>query len=285
MIKSKEILKSKNFLVLALFLFIYIFVFSYKGVWVGDDMNYAINLSNNKAVTCFLDILESQNYHYLFYNGRYLAHCIVQFLLSFTNHFIFAFMNGIVYVVFLYLILLNTVNSFSRSSLLFIICLILIGFQTKFVPSCQVGFVWMFCLGLLCVYLFLHVKGKKNLYFYLCLALLGICAGNGQEALNIGLLCAFCVYALRHPFTMSLWQWIIFVSFFIGCVSNVLSPESHSRLDSQTRQSIADSVNVFLSSIRVFYVLIVMIIYKSVKNRQISFMREVVKKDSFFLLR
>lgn len=96
-------------------IFIYaivIFLFSYYNIWQGDDLNYRMIITADNwdalydgpkvPVESFNDILKSQYYHYLFVNGRSIAHTLVQIFCGLLGHGWFAICNSLAYCALIF---------------------------------------------------------------------------------------------------------------------------------------------------------------------------------------
>ena len=92
-------------------MFVMIFVLNKRTLYISDDFLYRFEFRPGMAsnvelepVNGFLSLLRSQYYHYSLWNGRFVAHTIVQFFMQFDK-WVFNVFNTIVYLVLVLLIL------------------------------------------------------------------------------------------------------------------------------------------------------------------------------------
>lgn len=58
---------------------VFIVLLSYAVVWSDDDITYQYNFVDfDRHISSLSDVIESQNCHYIYQNGRYFAHVLVQ---------------------------------------------------------------------------------------------------------------------------------------------------------------------------------------------------------------
>ena len=94
-------------------------------------------------------------------------------------------------------------------------CLIFIGFRTKFTPTCQIGYPWMFAL--VTGYLLVLRKFSKEqqspwkMYNLIWAIPFAIIAGWSQEALVIGVSAALGLMVLLNIKKVTLPQWVLLV--------------------------------------------------------------------------
>lgn len=220
-----------------------VFVFCYTSVWTGDDIEYQFNfavseyLATDSAVErigSLSDLFESQWVHYLTVNGRYVAHWLVQLYCGLLGKTAFAISNALVYVAFI-ILLVKFVGRTLRDvwCLCTVTLLLLLMFDTIYGPACQIGFVWTFALSMSWLYLFFR-STAKSLSACIGLFLFSVIAGQGQEALNIGISGALIIYAATNRKSMTPGQWAMFFGFGAGALTLCLSPASIGRAEELT---------------------------------------------------
>ena len=217
-------------LLIFLALFLFVVCFTSRALWLGDDITYFFHFKSGQVITSVADAFTSQMEHYHVMNGRFLAHFLVQLFLPLWGQTSFALCNGLVYILFLILVLrFSHVPTTSYKSVLSACCLILLGLQTKFTPSCQIGYVWMFTLVLAYLHLFFRrtLVSRWHLVWLIPFSLL---AGWSQEGLVVGVSVALIIHAATHIRQLTLQQWVMFFSFGIGAMLLCFSPGSLSRM-------------------------------------------------------
>lgn len=223
-------IKRENYLLSLLVLAItgiIIFIFSNEVVWQGDDICYGYQfVAAPKGENCVMnpdlqpirtigDIFNSQYYHRLQYNGRTVAHTLVQLYCGICGKTLFALSNAIVWILFILTVwkliilkdkhLIPANKSVDRSEVLTLgngqglwtlSGLILIVMSTQMTPSCQIGYIWMTLLMLMFLKYFIQVKSCHPVVCPL-LFIFGVIAGNAHEALGIGILGGLIIILLR----------------------------------------------------------------------------------------
>lgn len=259
---------------------IVIYIFSNTVIWIVDDINYQFNMATGGLLNSVWDIFISQWEHYFTVNGRYVAHWLVQLYCGILGQTVFAVCNAMVYVVFI-VMLLKLVGSNIRNvlGLLTASLLLLLLYDTLYGPACQIGFVWTFALVTGWLYLFFNNKQTSVLY---CagIFLFSIIAGEGQEAICIGVSGALIIYAVKNYRKMSREQWVMFFGFGIGSLVLCLSPASYGRAESLKTPLYVTLFNT-MTYLRVFYVLLIVVVVAKVR-RQIT-MRGFYRENSFYI--
>lgn len=202
--------------------------FSILAVWLGDDLNYAYSFIPGLRmyrVQSLMDIIQSQNAHYFYVNGRYWAHVLVQYFCGIWGQPIFAVCNGIAYILFFLILFKLYGTSLSNfKSVASIVVLSLLSLQTKMVPSCQIGYIWTFAVTMCFIYIFFKTSSDSNPFRLILLALFSIFAGNGQEGINVGVSGALIIFWACNLKRLTLRQYVMLISFGIGALICCLSP-------------------------------------------------------------
>ena len=219
-----------------LFLALYVFAFSMTSLWIGDDITYAYSFKDGAYITHLSQVFESQVAHYKLVNGRALAHFLCQLYIPLFGKTAFAVSNALVYVAFLFLTArLCRINPDDWKKMSFLSCLIVLGFRTKFTPTCQIGYLWMFTL--IVAFLLIFNKFEKTQserwnnahLFWACP--LSFLAGWSQESLVLGVIVAIAVHILTHRKQISISQWAVAGCFVAGACFLCLSPGNFGRTD------------------------------------------------------
>lgn len=262
---------------------IVIYIFSATCPWTGDDINYRFNWAakpNLEEINSIRDIFISQWVHYFMTNGRFIAHCFVQLFCGLLGQQAFAISNALIYIAYILLVLKlgggnikNTLAVITTALLSFIAC------NTHYVPSCQIGYVWMFVL----VFLWLHIffsTNTKSIFKLSLIFLFSIIAGNSHEALTIGISGALIIYAFTNIKRLTSSQWVAFFGFGIGSLLVCLSPAAISRAG-ETSIPFYSTLFLMFISFRTFYILIFILVIKLI-TRTLK-IKEFYFKNSFFL--
>lgn len=261
-------------------------IFSFYTPWLGDDVNYAYNFIEE---TCSLpirslhDVFVSQNAHWLLCNGRYVAHFLVQCFCGMWGHGPFAVANALMYAAFLLtLCRLCGVKLCNVRGVCGVIVAVLLSLQTKMVPSCQIGFIWMFTLVI--VFLLAFFSRREWRWWQAgALGVLGLAAGNGQEALSLGVSAALVIYWWNHRREMTPAQYVMMICFGAGTLLNCLSPGIRGRADYTVQPSVgyyASGLVLMLRVLRASYLLLAVTLWQKFRGHRTF--RQIYASDSFF---
>lgn len=264
---------------------------SYNTVWVGDDVQYGYIFTqecenplcgeNPQEISTFGDVLESQYNHWFTYNGRTLAHIIVQTFCGLAGQTAFAVCNGLMWALLALLMFwLATGGRGSFRSLLTVTLLLLLTVTTSAMPSCQVGYVWMPCIVALFLIFYFSEKhfGAAGLTGLFVLSLL---AGNAQEGYNIGIAVAVFVDFLRSPRRFPLKKWIMAAGFAIGFAFIALSPGTMARAGEQHSNLLLTAV-MMLTTLKVTMLTVVVVIYRIVRKQLTLW--EIISRNLFWVV-
>ena len=232
---DKRTINWKALIIPALFA-LFVYAFSQSALWLGDEITYNYNFKDGSQIASLSDVVTSQIEHYKSVNGRTVAHFLCQLYIPFFGKTAFAVSNALVCVGLLLLMAsLCSVKYDDWKMMALLACMIILGFRTKFTPTCQIGFQWMFAL-VVAFLIILQRFGKDaqnplkacHLFWAVPLAFL---AGWSQEALVIGICVALAVKVLSNIRKVTWPQWVLLVSFAAGAALLCLSPATLSRTD------------------------------------------------------
>ena len=256
---------------------IFVFAFSLTALWLCDDIVYAYSFKDVSRITSFEQVIPSQVAHYHVQNGRIPAHFLCQIFIPFLGQPFFAVCNALVYVLWLLLLVrLCNIRKDDKWMTAFLACLLILGFRTKFTPTCQIGFPWMFTLVTAFLLVFRRFgetqKPRWSLWHLLWAVPLSFLAGWSNEALVIGVGAALGIYVLMHIRTLRFPQWVVLAAFVLGAALLCLSPASVGRVgethaNSDLLPPIVFSLIKLGFYLRITYFLIALVLYLTlVKN-------------------
>lgn len=210
---------------------VYYGLLSYIVPWSQDDMAYQFNFASETAgnnydrINSVGEIFESQADHYMRVNGRFVAHFFVQLFCGLLGHGLFAVLNAVFYIIFTLLILRLSGQGLKRTATtITALILIVLSFQTKLTPSCQIGYIWMYSIIMAFIWLFFRSRRWKSCVGTIMLGLFSLIAGNAHESFGIGVSAALIVYWLKNRECMNASQYVMLISFGIGALSCCLAP-------------------------------------------------------------
>lgn len=266
-----------SILILCIYLLI-IFLFSYFVIWQDDNLLYKLkfeefySITNNRyelktvPFNSILEIFSSQYIHYFYINGRSLAHVLVQLFCGFLGKTWFAIFNTIFYFIFISISLrISKTTILNYKSLLSFIILFTIGLTTLFEPNCQIGYIWMFTVDLVFLYIFFLRKDYKKKYLPI-LAIFSFIAGWSHEGLVIGIGGALIIYFIQNLKKLPISRWVMIIFFGFGAFLLCFSPASLKRASNVNLSWILSIINI-ISYLPLFWILVFLLFYKKVINK------------------
>ena len=251
--------------IMALFMGIIFFLVNMV-FWLADDIYYQYIASDcdvycTEPIRSISDIFISQCKHYVYVNGRFVAHCIVQLFCGILGKPVFAICSAIVYGLLLVLILRAAGTSWkNKYALLSVICLCMLNLIEMFVPSTFVGYFYMLALVLFWLELLkkcrIKISGWKGFFYAIVLFFGSAIVGNGHEAYNLPISIGLFVFLIVYHKQFSWSQKIMILGFWCGILAMALSPGSQAR---RHEFSFQQAINIFFivtSNIYCFYLFI-----------------------------
>lgn len=265
--------------------------------WIGDDLDYMFRMKGaiweswgwirNPG-----EFLASQWNHYLHVNGRFVAHALVQLFNGILGQEWFAVFNALVYpATAVVLARLGGSRPLSTGALLTAIILILFGFVTKMMPTCQIGYIWGLGINMLWVGFFLSGRARKRgEVILMCIS--GLIAGNWQEAYSVGIGAAMGVILLtqwmRHPIRrIPPDRQLMATAYILGTASVCLAPSTLSRAavitagNGEMAMVSPPGWLYAVLSLRLFYIFVLLIIWRLISARRISTDHQPFRLRSF----
>lgn len=228
------------------------FLLFYAAGWLypvcSDDFAYMYVCGASERLSGLSDVFVSQMWHWMYVNGRFVAHCAVQFFLMLNKEW-FNVANALCYAVCTGGIAVFA-SCLGRKRLE-IWLLALISFwvlmphagSTMFWLTGSFNYLWSSCF----LVLFLCCLFSQSPWLRYGAILLGVIAGNGHECLSIGGLCALLLYALLTPRRDCLF-YIALCSYAAGMLTNVLAPGNMVRLSGTGTQDGMSVITLYCAS-------------------------------------
>ena len=277
MFKIRKITIIWTIFIIPILLGLFVLFFSQKALGLGDEITYGYNFKDGSQITSISDIVPSQIEHYKSINGRTLAHSLCQIYIPFLGKTAFAVSNALVWVALLLLMAnLLSIKYDDWKMMALLASLIFIGFRTKFTPTCQIGYPWMFAL-VTAFLLVLRKFGKEqekpwksyNLIWAVPFAFI---AGWSQEALVVGVSAALGLLVLLNIKKVTLPQWVLLVCFAAGVLMVCLSPPNLERSGGSPSSSailppVIMGLAKFFFYLKISYLLIIFILYLLISKR------------------
>jgi len=202
----------------------------------SDDWLYAFIYNTQERISCFYDIIISQQEHYLQWGGRSVVHAIAQFLIWIGEPWNDV-LNSIVFVLFIFLVYQFSVKGKAQSIKVFFLLFLLCW---TFLPTVVTTILWLtgsanYLWGTVIVLLFLYpfylyYKEPIQRKGVMCIPLfflLGIISGWTLENLFVAQL-VFILFLMallkRENRDIPKWMYFGLIGVFIGGVSMLLAP-------------------------------------------------------------
>lgn len=267
-----------------------------RAVWISDDMDYAYVMTHDyipiiervtgdetpERITSFSDIVRSQVVHYREVNGRAVAHTIIQWFCALGGRGLFSVCNAAVFVAFILLVLWHGGGGIGRPrSVATVVALYFASFVTHMTPAFQICYIWMFTLALLWLR-FLFDGKRRPAWSWPLLFLLGLLAGCGNEALNVGLSVAIFLWWLGRVRSVTMQQYVLIVGFALGCAVLVFSPGNFGRAERNENWLIGFSLNYFAYLTFPYVPAVVAIVAWRKLRRKVS-MRDIYRNNAFWI--
>lgn len=251
--------------------------------WYGDSYLYRFDFATGEPIENFWDILPSQYAHYFMMNGRVWVHVLCQGFSALWGQTAFAVCNAIVYVVFMVLFV-KTVGGSRRNipTLLSCIIIILLFCDTSYNANCQIGYIWTSAVTLAFIIQYFKVRTNngRHLWSFALLFILSLLAGNGNEAIAIGVGAALIYDFITNFRRLTMVQWVMLAGFGIGGLVLCLSPGSLDRSSGESANFVYSTYRLLLHS-RALYLLILTV--GILKIRHMISIRCFAKENRFFI--
>jgi hypothetical protein len=166
----KKFLRENKFIVLIFTILFGVLIYSaLQTLITSDDLPYSLFYRGEYRITHLSQIIANQESDYLTINGRFLVHCVVQFMLMFGKN-LFAVVNAICIITTLIFVNLIVKLYTKKSSLkdtwiyMLIISLFLLLASYKYCiywVAGSVNYMWVFMLLIIFIYYYLRLDLNK----------------------------------------------------------------------------------------------------------------------------
>ncbi len=251
--------------------------------WYGDALLYRFHFGTGEPVKSVGDIFASQYTHYFVMNGRIWVHLLCQAFSALWGQTAFALCNAAVYIIFILLFAKICQRDWHRFGDLLICTLVVMFFcDTSYIANCQIGYVWTSAVTLAFIILYQKSRNINQRITFLrqiLLFLLSLLAGNGNEAIAIGVGAALIVDFFTNFRRLTATQWAMLVGFGIGGLLLCLSPGILKRASSDGANMIWSAYRL-LGYSRMLYLLVITLAVLKIRHE--IRLREFVMENLFF---
>ena len=266
----------------------------YKFIVPAQERYYTESLRDPQSVRIPIeslkDVVTSNVNAYLFCNGRFIVHCIVQTLTSFTSMDSFVVLNTFVFCLFLICIIkISNINNSFHLLLAIFFFWFLIYKGTAFWGNiaCSVNYLWCSV-----AYLFFYLLYNKIILMqnkdwkwwkYVFTFFVSVLIGSLSESYSIGISAALFLYYSINRKKLASPLIFLLVGFFIGTLIVSISPGNFLRVGGRVTGlsiNLAAIYQMTTMPINIVYLLCVACIWFYNKNRILNH----VNNNFFFIL-
>jgi len=279
----KTIKNNKNYTLFAILIimFLLILALNRRTLYISDDFLYKFEfrpgMSSDvelRPVDGFFSLLRSQYHHYSLWNGRFVAHTIVQFFLQFDK-WVFNIFNSIIYLLLGWLILrIGCFVTNKKTSILTLVMIYILMFltipnfgQTVLWISGAGNYLWMSVIYLGFYYFNIILK-EDSLKTIIVSIILGFLAGATNEntgpatILMVALIAMYQIYKSKR---VNIWRITGIISSLIGFSLILFAPAATKRVEernevSMTLGSIIENLDFITQYIIDHYLIYLMVI-------------------------
>lgn len=211
--------------------------FTIFSVWYADSVGYAffhphdISGVSYERVSSLAQVWESQVNHWLFTNGRFVCHYLVQVFCQLLPRGWYGILNGPVWIWLTFATArLAGVTARRPGKMPAVAALVWLAcFLIPYDPAFQINYVWSASANASLLLVFFSRQRLSPLPLILSAAL-GFIAGEWNESFSIPVATAILIYACRRRFRITPVQWASGLAYGIGTLVLCLAPGNFLRL-------------------------------------------------------
>lgn len=247
----------------------------YKFAWVDKE-----SLQSPYKINSIGDVISSQYYHYLYQNGRFIPHFILQVFDGVLGKGLFNIFNSLVFCLFIWMINKTGKRELRVSLLLLSISIIFfltpIFKETVLWFAGSVNYLWSFVAALFFILISQSLWNRAindRIVYFSPLALFLGWVNEGATipvCLSLGFLM---LVSLKKTIKSAVLPFAFF--FFIGVALTVFAPSTFNRMEELGQGGGISLVNRFLSvfaalrEVRIFWIYVILCLFVFLKNRGI----------------
>lgn len=215
------------------------FVLNYLTEWVGDPISYQYVFQPDNAdvtpadrIESLRDIFVSQHYHFIYQNGRVWVHVLVQLFCGLLGKFWFALFNGVVWGLLPAMFIRTAGEKINGRNAIFSSMLAVMLFYYVYPdPAFQINYLWVALVMVGFLQMFTDRSSEGSAAEYILISILGLLAGNGNEAFTFAAAVGILLYLIQRRFQLRGYQWLGLFCFIVGGAVFFLAPGNHARFE------------------------------------------------------
>lgn len=247
----------------------------YKFAWINKD-----SMQSSYRINTIGDVISSQYYHYLYQNGRFVPHFILQIFDGVLGKGLFNVLNSFVFCLLIWMI--NKIGKREIRVSLLLLSIGLVFFLTPLFKETvlwfagSVNYLWSFVFALLFVFICKYVWNKPINDRIVVWSPLAIFLGWVNEGATIPIcfsLGFLMLVSLKKSLKSAILPFAIF--FVVGVALTVFAPSTFNRMDELGQGdgiSLVDrclSVFAALREVRIFWAFVLLSVIVYFKNRDL----------------
>lgn len=211
--------------------------FTIISVWYADSVGYAffhphdISGVSYERVSSLAQIWESQVNHWLFTNGRFVCHYLVQVFCQLLPRGWYDILNGLVWIWLTFATARLAGVTRRRPERMPVVAALVWSacFLLPYDPAFQINYVWSSAANASLLLVFFS-RQRLPVPLLMLSALLGFMAGEWNESFSIPIATAILIFVIRRRFRLTPVQWTSGLAYGIGTLVLCLAPGNFLRL-------------------------------------------------------
>ncbi|MBR1668337.1 MAG: hypothetical protein IJ693_08665 [Bacteroidaceae bacterium] len=240
-----------------------------------DDWNYCMMMGGeDRRIETLSDVFVCNYYHYFQVNGRVVPHLFVMTFDGLLDKCSFNLFSTVLFGLYLHLLTINFVRERAYAvmglaiSAALTVCF-MCGFKYEFLWMSGV-FNYEFVAVLVLLFHWLLGRKIQSKWWMPLLFLYGVVVGWTNEAVVIGLCCAYLLVVVARRKTLAWSQWVLLTGLVVGVALCVFSPGSIHRALEHRQTGASSLAEVFLSSLkalpymlnlRIFFLMLILVFF------------------------
>ena len=217
--------------------------------YIYGENSYTIRPSST-PINSIADILYSQYNHYMYVNGRFPSHFVIQLFAGIIGKPIFNIVNTIILIFYCILFTKIAIGRFNIISILIPFTLILFNApfpgQTIFWLTGAINYLWTTTFSLSILYYINKSSDRISTPIGLIFIIFSFLTGWMNESVSIPVAGGLFIYFLVKYKQLNIYQKATILSYCIGCALIIFAPGTYSRIETGNEIQISSNIITFL---------------------------------------